>query len=180
MGKKDLGMALQYTYQRNPMKENTTNLVYPNGDSLFSGSWSNHYLMAGPVFMKTIKKLLVDVKVLGGLIVSASPSFDTPNPTDTTMNGYSENIASGFGYQISAGIGYNISSHITIKFNLGLLGGWPGKERQYGSQLIGYMDYKDPVTGLEYKKPVYSAPVEYDIQKVVTTINPSFGLIFRF
>jgi opacity protein-like surface antigen len=178
LGKKDFGLALQYTYQRNPM-ENAANEVYPNGhESLASGAWSNHYLLAGPVFMKTISRIHLDAKVLGGLIVSSGINWDTPNASDTAHP--VQNIATGFGYQISAGVGYAVSPKVSFKFNLTLLGGWPGKNKQYGAQLIGYEDYTDPVTGIKYLKPYYSAPMEYEIKKVVTTLNPSIGLVYRF
>jgi hypothetical protein len=161
---------------------NATTLVFPNGipDSLGSGAWSNHYLMAGPVFMKTIGRIHIDAKVLGGAIISSSANFNTPNPTDTAGFSSNENIATGFAYQLSAGVGYAFSSHIALKFNLNLMGGWPGASRSYGSQLIGYEEYKDPITGIKYFTPVYSAPVEYEIKKVVTTLNPSLGLVYRF
>jgi hypothetical protein len=181
LGKKDFGLALSYAYQRNPAKE-AANQVFPNGipDSLGSGSWSNHYLMIGPVFMKNIGNFQVDGKISGGVMVSSSPVFDTPDPTDSTGGKYNKNIATGFSYQVSAGFGYRVSSHLAVKLNVNLMGGWPGANRQYSSQLIRYETYKDPVTGVEYTKPVYSAPVEYDIKKVVTTLNPTIGLVYRF
>lgn len=181
MGKKDFGMAIQYTFQQNPM-ENVANEVFPNGipDSVGPGSWSNHYLMMGPVFMKTIGRIHLDAKIMGGAMVSSSANFSTPNPTDTTGHSYNKNIATGFAYQISAGIGVTLSSHFAVKFNLGLLGGWPGKNRTYNSQFIGYEEYYDPKTGIKYFRPIYSAPVEYDIKKVVATLNPSLGFVFRF
>ena len=181
MGKKDFGMAVQYSYQKNTVK-NMSNLVYPYGipDSVGSGAWSNHYLLLGPVFMKKIKRLRINAGIMGGVMVSSSSNFTTLNPTDTTGMKTNTNVGTGFAYEISVGIGYAVSSHITFSFTLNLLGGWPGITRQYQSQLIGYVTYKDPVTGIEYLKPVYSAPVEYEIKKVVTTLNPSIGLVYRF
>ncbi len=176
---KDFGLAIQYTFQRNPI-ENGFSKVYPNGIPASSGSaaWTNNYLLAGPVFMKQIRRLHLDAKVLGGVIVSSGACFDTPDPTDTA--GYNSNIAAGFGYQFSAGAGYAILPHLVIKFNLGLQGGWPAKSRQYGSKFIGYEEYIDPKTGLPYYEAIYSAPVTYDMEKVVTTLNPSIGLVYRF
>ena len=181
MGKKDFGLAVQYTFQRNPMK-NAANEVVPQGipDSVGSGSWSNHYLLIGPVFMKTIKRIHLDAKIMGGVIVSISPNFNTLNPYDTTGIKEDVNPGTGFAYQISAGIGYAVSSHFAFKFNLNLLGGWPGINKQYGARLIGYVNYKDPDTGIVYSKAVYSATVSYEIKKVVTTLNPSLVLIYRF
>jgi len=181
MGKKSFGLALQYTYQRNPM-EHAANMVYPNGipDSLGSGAWSNHFLLIGPVFMKRFNRFQIDAKILGGALISAGKAFDTPSPADSTKLSYSSNIATGFGYAFSVGAGYNLSSHWTFKVQVSLMGGWPSASRNYGSQLIGYEEHKDPVTGIVYTTPVYSAPIDYDIKKVVTTLNPSLGLIYRF
>jgi hypothetical protein len=181
MGKKNLGLAIQYTFQRNPMK-NLANEVFPGGlpDSLSSGAWANHYLLIGPVFMKKIKRLHLDAKVLAGVIVSSSQNFSTPNPYDSTRMKSDENLGAGFAYQVSAGIGYVLSPNFTVKFNLNLLGGWPAKNKQYGSRFIGYVNYKDPETGLWYSKAVYSAPVTYEIKKVVTTLNPSLGVVYTF
>jgi hypothetical protein len=78
------------------------------------------------------------------------------------------------------GIGYAISPHFAVKFNLNLLGGWPTKNKQYEARFIGYVNYKDPETGIWYPKAIYSAPVTYEIKKVVTTLNPSLGVVYTF
>lgn len=182
MGKKDFGMAFQYTYQHNPLDDSTASLV-PNGWSsgtLGPGSWSNHYLMLGPVYMKRIKRLHLDGKILIGAIVSSTDNFTTQNPYDTTGIKKDVNLGVGFAYGISFGVGFAVSSHLALKLNFGLLGGWPGKNRSYPSQYLGTEQVYDPLTGLNYYVPIYSAPVEYEIKKVVTTFNPSFGLVYRF
>jgi hypothetical protein len=182
MGTKDFGLAIQYTFQKNPLKD-SAEFIVPDGwtnGTLGTGSWSNHYLLAGPVFMKVFGKIHVDAKILGGVIVSSSSNFNTPNPTDSTGLKMDKNLGTGFAYEISAGVGYAFSPQIALKFNLSLMGGWPGKNRQYGSQLTGYEKYTDPVTGISYQRPVYSAPIEYEIKKVVFTLNPSLGLVYRF
>jgi len=182
MGKKDFGLAIQYTFQHNQLKDTASHVVIDgmNNVTLGPDAWSNHYLMIGPVFMKSIRKIYIDAKILGGVILSSSSNFNTPDPTDTSRLRYNNNFATGFSWQISAGIGYKISPHVALKFNLNLMGGWPDARKQYRSQLIGYEKYFDPVTGLTYDKPVYSAPVEYLIKKVITTVNPSIGLVYRF
>jgi hypothetical protein len=181
MGRSSIGLAVQYTYQRNQV-ENGFSKAFPDGMpvNMSQGNWSNHYLLAGPVFMKTFGKIHVDAKLLGGLLVSSSSVYDTPDPTDTTRYEYDSNIAAGFGYQVSAGVGYQFSGHFAVKFNLSLQGGWPAKEREYGSEYLGYKKYYDPITGLPYYDDVYSAPITYDMKKVVSTVNPSFGLVYKF
>jgi hypothetical protein len=181
LGSSHIGLTVQYTYQRNPV-ENGFSKAFSDGMpvDVSQGSWSNHYLLAGPVFMKTFGKIHVDAKLLGGFVVSASPVFDTPDPTDTTKYEYDSNIAAGFGYQVSAGVGYQFSGNFAVKFNLSLQGGWPAKEREYGSEFLGYQVFYNPSTGLPYYDKVYSAPITYDMKKVVSTVNPSFGLVYKF
>jgi hypothetical protein len=181
MGKKNFGLAFQYTFQQNQLQDTARNVIpdgmrFPLGD----GAWSNHYLLAGPVFLKSFNKISLDVKLLAGVIFASSSNFNVTEIIDSVNNQNIHGIGTGFAYQFSVGLGYTISDHFTFKFNLGILGGWPGKEKQFDSKLIGYDSYTDPVTGIPYLVPVYSAPVEYSIKKVVTTLNPSLGVIFRF
>jgi len=182
LSKKDLGFSLQYTLQKNPLADSTRNVVPAGWSSgtLGPGSWFNHYLLVGPVFMKSFGKIHFDARILGGLLVSSSSNFTTPNPGDTTGTTNDINLGAGFGYGISASAGYAFGKHVSLKMTLGLMGGWPGRDKQYGSQVVGSETYKDPVTGLLVTKPIYSAPIEYDIKKVVTTLNLSMGLVYRF
>jgi hypothetical protein len=60
------------------------------------------------------------------------------------------------------------------------MGAWPVMSRQYGSQYLGMKKYIDPVTGLPEYEPIYSAPIEYEIKKTVTTLSPSLGFVYRF
>jgi hypothetical protein len=182
MGKKNFGLAIQYTFQKNPLDDSTAFLV-PNGWSggtLGPGNWMNHYLMVGPVFMKQFGKVHVDAKLLVGVIVSSSDNFTTQNPYDSTGVKKDVNLGTGFAYGISAGVGYAFSKQLAIKLNFGILGGWPGKNKGYPSQWLGTEEVYDPLTGLYTYIPVYSAPVEYEIKKVVTSFNPSLGIVYRF
>ena len=181
MGKKHLGLAVQYDFLQNPAK-NMANLVYPNGvpDSVGSGPFTSHCLLLGPVFMMNIKRLYLEAKLLGGVMLSTGKIFNTPDPTDTTGTRSSQNTGTGFGFQLSAGVGYTIVRNLTFKFNLGLLGGWPVARNQYPSVLVGYQHMVDPVTHIGYDTPVYSAPVDLEVKKPVMTLNPSFGLVYQF
>jgi len=182
MGSKDFGLSLLYTFQRNPLNDSTGSIRpdgWPGG-TLGPGAWSNHYLLAGPVFMKTIRKFYIDARILGGVIVSASPVFYTPNPGDTTGMDMDKNLGTGFAYLVSAGIGYAFTPRLALKFSVNLRGGWPGKEKQYPAVFLGYRYYRDPETGILVSEPVYSAAAKYEIKKVVMTIDPSIGLVYRF
>jgi len=181
MGSHNIGLAIQYTFQKNSYQD-AAKTVSPIGvhDSSFflgPGSWSNNYLMFGPVFIKSFGKIEVDAKLLLGIIFASGTTFTTTNASNKQNDA---NIGTGFAYGISAGVGYKCSDQVTLNFNLNLLGGWPGKSKEYSSQIIGYEVYKDPATGIAYQKPVYSAPVEYSIKKVITTLNPSIGLTYHF
>jgi len=178
IGKKRIGIAAQYIYQSNPLQDTAKNVI-PHGQSypLGSGNWSNHYLMLGPSYFQTFGRFLVNARVMGGLIYSFSSNFNTTDPASGANN---TNQGVGFAMQFMAGAGYFISQGVAIKINVNYLAGWPGREKQYYSQLVGYDEYKDPVTGLPVVTPIYSAPVQYDIKKVVSTFNPMIGLIIRF
>jgi hypothetical protein len=128
--------------------------------------------------MRSFGKLFVEARLMGGAVVSVSPCFSTQDPGDTTH--LTSNLAPGFAWEFSAGAGYTVSKHFSFKLNLGLMGGWPVARKQYPSKLIGYEKYKDPITGITYDLPVYSAPIEYVIKKVITTFNPSIGFVYRF
>ncbi len=174
------GMGIRYAYQRNPM-EHAATLAFPRGGAeAVSGSWNNHSLMGGPVYRTEFNRWVVDAAAMGGFHFSSSRAFDTPDPTDTTGYSIHSNIGTGFALQLSAGAGYKVTPALTLKFSVNLTMGWPSKTREYGAQLIGYFDYVDPETGLTYKKPVYSAPIQYEIRKTVTTVTPAFGIVYQF
>jgi len=181
MGSHDFGLAIQYTFQKNPFKEEAES-VHPEGihDSLYflgPGSWNNNYLMIGPAYMKTFNKILVDVKILAGAVISSGRTFSTTNPSNHEN---SSNTATGFAFQLSAGVGYLLTGHLALKINFNYLAGWPSKKKQYDAQFIGYDSYKDPVSGHVILKPVYSAPAEYTINRIISTLNPGIGLVYKF
>lgn len=180
MGKNSIGLAVQYTFQHNAL-QNVAATVIPDGPfkyPLGTGSWSNHFLMAGPVFMKIFNKVHVDAKLMIGGVVSSSPVF---NMTDPVTKENIKGIGMGLAFQASAGVGYTFSPLLTLKVNIGYLAGWPSKTKTYPQQLLGYNEIKDPITGevIDYQ-PVYSAPAEYEIKKVISAFNPSVGIVFRF
>lgn len=178
MGKNHFGLELRYIFQQNPLKD-SADLVYPEGQSytLGTGSWSNHYLLIGPVFETTVKRVQISAQVLGGLIYSFSSNFNTTDPYSGNNN---HNQGAGFALQLGAGAGYLVTPRFIVRMQVDFLAGWPGKERQYASQFIRWDEHVDPKTGQIVYEPVYSAPVEYVIKKVVTTLNPSVGVIFKF
>lgn len=181
MGTHDLGLAIQYTFQKNSLKTEAES-VYPEGvhDSTYflgPGAWTNNYLMIGPVYMKYFGRILLDVRVMAGGLVSSGRTFSTTNPSTRDNN---SNTATGFAFQCAAGVGYRISDHFTLKVQLAYLAAWPVKKRQYGSELTGYEEHFDPNTGTYIQTPVYSAPAEYIIKRTISVFSPGIGLLFKF
>jgi hypothetical protein len=180
MGKGALGISLQYTFQHNALQASAEHVI-PDGPfkyPLGTGSWSNHFLMVGPVFMKNFNRIHFDAKLLFGGVISSSSVF---NMTDPVTGENVKDVGMGLAFQASAGIGYTFSKHFALKFNIGYLAGWPSKTKTYGQQLLGYEEVIDPDTGIVIGYvPIYSAPAEYAIKKVISTLNPSLGAVFRF
>ena len=128
--------------------------------------------------MKNFNKIHVDAKLLIGGVISSCAVF---NMTDPVSGQNVKDVGMGFAFQASAGVGYTFSPHFALKFNIGYLAGWPSKTKTYGQQLLGYDEIRDPETGeiIRYE-PVYSAPADYEIKKVISTLNPSVGAVYRF
>lgn len=167
MGKKDFGMAIQYTFQLNPLNNNTKDLVLPGMSApLGSGNWSNHYIMAGPAFMKYFGKILLEAKALIGVIISMSPLFETMDPA---FKNVSNNTGTGLALGISAGAGYQVSSNVALKVNAGYLFGTPKIDKQYGVSVVGRKD----------SAFVFSAPVTYNTKKTVSAFNLGISIIFK-
>ena len=167
MGKKDLGIAFQYTFQHNPLQDSAKTII-PSGsnDSLGRGSWANHYLLIGPYYMKTISKFVIEAKLLIGMVVSFSPVYNTSNPET-----HSKESNHGFGLAWGGGIGlgYNISPRMTFLVNVGYMAGYPKAT-------------------VEYKHYVYDSLTQQNIislndisfKKSLSAIHAGFGLIYKF
>ena len=168
LGKRNLGLAIQITYQSNPISSKVKNdTVAGNFFPIGSGNWQNIYLMAGPVFLKPIQKFIVDVKLLGGFIISTSPVFSMTNPETKQKE---EKTATGFGMGVDAGAAYKISEHLALRLNLGYLAGFPSASKEYFAYVL------DP--GLN--QYVYTKLAEYEISKVISTFNGGVGLLIFF
>ncbi len=167
MGKKDFGLAIQYTFQLNSLKNTSKDSVFPGMSvPLGSGNWSNHYIMVGPVYMKYFKKILIEAKALIGVIISTSPFFKTVDPAFNTV---SSNTGTGLAFGIGAGAGYRVSSKVTLKINAEYLMGTPKINRQYGAQVVG------DTNGAF----VYSPPINFDTKKVVSSFNLGLSIIIK-
>jgi len=176
LGKRDFGLAFQYTYQRNPLLD-TANKVNPvNTDTnyrLGPGAWSNNYFMAGVVYHHYFKKVSLDFKILLGVLLASSSNFSMLDPTTKqTVN----NTAAGFAYQFSGGIGYRISSLFTFKVNASYLGASPSITKQFHYTIK--VEKIDPDGNIYYVDEFQTS--ESTIKKLVSTLNIGIGVIYKF
>jgi hypothetical protein len=167
IGKHDFGIAFQYALQVNPLKNNSGDSILPGMTvPVSSGTWTNHYLMVGPVYMNYFKKILFEARVLVGVILSGSPLFKTQDPAFQTV---SNNTGTGFAFGIGAAAGYRLSPAVSLKLNAEFRTGTPKINRQYGAQIIGHHD----------SAFVYSPPINFDTKKVVSSFNLGLSIIFK-
>ena len=167
MGKNNFGLAFQLTYQNNALKD-TAKTVISYGFPMGSGNWSNIYIMGGPVFLKQIKKITIDAKLVGGFLISTSPVFEITNPETNMKEG---GTGTGFAIGVNIGLGYALSQKVALKLTLGYLAGFPKIDRQYNAYVIG-MD-----TAGHF---IYSSPMDIEIKKTISTFNTGLGIIYKF
>jgi len=176
LGKRDVGLAFQYTYQRNPSLD-TANNVNPVGTDtnyhLGPGTWTNNYLMAGPVYHHYFNRVSVDIKILVGVLLASSPNFSISDPTTKQTV---KNTATGFAYQFSAGIGYKISPHFAIKINASYLGASPSVTKEFHYTIK--VEKEDPDGNIYFVDEFQTS--ETTIKKVVSTLNVGIGVIYKF
>jgi hypothetical protein len=169
VGKNYFGLALQLTYQNNALKDTAKTVIsYGSSIPMGSGSWSNIYIMGGPVFLKQIKKIAIDAKLVGGFIISTSPVFETTNP-ETKLN--EGGTGTGFALGVNVGLGYALSQKFALKLTFGYLSGFPKVDRQYNAYVIG-IDNSGHF--------IYSSPMDIEIKKTVSTFNTGLGIIYKF
>jgi opacity protein-like surface antigen len=176
LGKKDVGLAFQYTYQRNPLQDTANNVNPYNTDTSYRlgpGAWSNHYFMAGPAYHHFFKKISVDFKLLLGVLLASSSNFSVVDPTTGQTT---KNTGTGFAYQFSAGVGYKVSSHFAFKIQASYLGSHPSLTKQF--HYTNKIEKTDPDGNIYYVDEFKTS--ETTIKKVVSTVNVCLGVIYKF
>ena len=178
MGKYDLGLAIQYSFQRNPLisaahNDTLEGRTYPIGP----GNWSNHYALIGGVYNKQIKKFLVNVKLMGGLVFAFSPLFNYTSLD--SLHKQTTGYGSGFAYQVAVAGGYSISPRWHLKLEASLLGGIPTFHKQYGGEYLYTATTRDPQTGAIRYYNVYAPAVLLDLKNYINTFNVSLGVVFK-
>lgn len=167
MGKDNFGLAIQYTFQHNSLKksvigERQKNLDYP----IESGSWTNNYLLAGPVFLKFMQKLYIDVEALFGVLLSSSPIFNTTDPLYKT---HSTNLGTSFAYGVQVGAGYAISRNVTVKADIEYIAGNPKIHRNYGAQW--YVNDTGAI--------IYLPPLNVETKRNISTLMVKAGVVIK-
>ncbi len=168
IGKYNYGLALQYTFQRNPLKSLVRNDTLPGmSKAVGKGSWTNHYLMAGLVFLHFIDNVYVEGKVIIGVVLSSSPLFNTVDPVYQTP---STNTGVGPAYGAQFGVGYKVSPQVTVKASVEYILGNPKIHHQYGAQQTF-----DTITGTL----VYSPPVTIETKRTVSALLVKAGVVIK-
>jgi len=169
IGKNNFGLGLQYTFQMNPLKSSVKNdTLVGMYQPLGTGSWSNHYLMTGVVFLKFIHKFYIEGKTLIGFVLSSSPVFNTVDPVYKTP---STNRGTGIAFGVQMGAGYAVSPRLTVKASLEYLIGNPKIHHQYGAQPVGI----DTLTGAI----IYSAPLNMETKRTVSALLVKAGIVVK-
>jgi opacity protein-like surface antigen len=168
LGKSDFGLAIQYSYQRNAIsgsvKDDTlVGLNQPIG----TGSWTNHYIMAGAGIIHFVDKVYFEGRALIGFIISSSPVFRTMDPVSHNV---SSNVGTGIAYGLQFGAGYALNPKVTLKANIEYTFGKPGINKQYqGEQVL------DTITGTLMPSSV----VKIQTKRPVSTFMIKAGVVIK-
>lgn len=174
VGKYGLGLGLTYIFQSNPLAEEADS-VMPEGHSYYlgTGSWNNHYLLAGPSYFRTWDRIMLEASVRAGVIMAGSSNFWITLPAEDSLSEprLSKGMGIGFAMEIKAGIAYRIGKKTFIKAGVSYLYGSPVRKKDY----YGYTYEWEPDIGYV---PVYYYS-EFTIKKKVSSLNPHLGIIFK-
>jgi len=173
LGKSGLGLGAGYCYQNSWIQESATDdTLVGQYTELGSKHWNNHYLLAGPVFIRGFGKLLLTFKLQAGAVLAFSPVFRLWMPSTDTLNPNTMTLSDGPGAGVAvhamAGIGYRVTDNLTVNLAFSYLGGNPNRTKSY-SQFI-----RDDDTGL-----YYYTHGELERKKKISTFNIGLGVIFK-
>ena len=176
MGRRDFGLGISYVFQMNFLQDTALRVTPEGTDTGFvlgDTPWQNHYLLAGPVFQKEFGRLVVDVAVLGGFVISQSTNFTMTVPVDSVSYRLSEGAGTGAAVQVRAGLGYRISKKVTVFGSVGYLGASPTRKKS--NYTLTYVE--DPPESGIYR-PEYVGYEEIR-KKPVSTFNAGLGIIVK-
>ena len=177
LGRFGFGIAASYGFQRNGIQHNADTIT-PVGhyESLGEKPWTNHYLIAGPVLIKSFGKFTLSVKVLAGGVLSYSSNFKIWLPSTDSLTPDQMNLSQGPGvgvaFQVLTGVGYNITDNLTLNLSFSYLGASPARKKDY----YYYVEDKDPETGSDLL--VYQGG-ERQVKKRISTFNIGLGIAIK-
>ncbi|MBE0646552.1 MAG: hypothetical protein IH596_02090 [Bacteroidales bacterium] len=177
LGRSGLGLGIGYCYQNNWLQSGVADdTLVGHYKELGSKHWSNHYFLAGPVFIRSYGKWLVTLKAQAGAVLAFSPVFriwmpstDTLNPNNTSL---SDGPGAGIAFQGLAGIGYKVTDNLTINLAFSYLGGNPNRTKSYSQ----YVYETDPDTG---DKNLVFLQGEIQRKKKISTFHVGLGIVFK-
>lgn len=173
LGRSGLGLGISYTYQNNPLqRDHKADTLVDQYSQLGNRHWSNHYLLAGPVFSREFKRFRISVKVQAGGILAFSPLFRIWMPSTDSLNPGTMTLTDGPGFGVAvlaaAETGYKLTEKLSLNLSFAYLGGNPARKKSY-SQVL-----KDEDTG-QY----YFVQGERECSKKISTFNIGIGLIYQ-
>jgi hypothetical protein len=174
LGKRGFGLTAAYTYQRqwlNPAAENIT----PDGHKYILGKkpWSNHYLLAGPVFASHFGKLLLQVKAEAGVVIASSSNFYMTMPVTTTdsmappQTILSQGSGIGVAFQGLVSLGYRLTEKLSLSLSVSYLGANPARTKDYYWYTID-----------QFNQLIYHGG-EFQIRKKISTLTAGVGVAYR-
>ncbi|MFQ3575965.1 MAG: outer membrane beta-barrel protein [Cytophagales bacterium] len=121
---KNFGFGGKLGFFANAMDVETgkKNLGLSDEANLKATNWNNRYLMFGPQFVLTSRKVFFDFKVQGGLLNSSTPEITyniPPFGTATQSSAKATTLAYGFGF----GTRINVSEKVALHSKLDLIYG---------------------------------------------------------
>jgi hypothetical protein len=132
-----------------------------------TGQWINICFMAGPRLSLPVKRFALDLRLLGGLMLSDEPFI----VQSYYRNGYliyelKEGYGDGVTVAIQTGLGirYSISHHIDIKLSAHYITGKPNIKSKFHM----------------YKDACYENLREQEYKQPVSLLNYGIGLVFHF
>lgn len=176
LGKRDIGLGVSYAFQQNTLQDTAMRLT-PNGmDSSFvlgDRPWSNHYILAGPVFVKAFNRWILDLSLLAGFVIATSENFSITIPEDSIHYRISSGAGTGVAFQARASVGYRISNRVILTAGISYLGANPTRKKE--NYVYSYVE-EPPESGNFY--PVFTG-YEETRKKKISTLNPGLGIIIK-
>jgi len=172
---KVLGVALNIGAFSNSVDEESIkdqlkrDLGSNNEFSVNSDNWVNGYIMLGPILSLGTEKIIVDLKVLGGVINSAKPFINVETQSGTTTTTFNQsNEVTAF----SLGLNYGLHVRIKLKSKIGL--------RVNAEGFMGNQEFETRVIEASMDDPTKETITTQKLEKNIQALNLGLGLSITF